>query len=114
MTDNKTGIELIAEERQRQTEVENFDLQHDEDYKHGELVGASMCYAAEYVNKNFPENEKVLRAQIFVSYLQDWEDAWPWSDEWDKRKKHNQLRCLVISGALIAAEIDRLQNLPNE
>jgi len=52
-------------------------------------------------------------------------DPWPWFDEvevtrygdglttqvpaWDKRKKHNKLRRLVIAGALIAAEIDRLQ-----
>lgn len=33
---------------------------------------------------------------------------WPWSDAWDKRKKHDRIRQLSIAGALIAAEINRL------
>lgn len=117
----KTGIELIAEERQRQIDVEKWDLKHDSDYKHGELVGAAMCYAAAYVNKHFPEDKPVLRAQVYIPPKSElfitgkvrntgkWVDAWPWSKEYDKREKHDKLRCLVISAALIASEIDRLQ-----
>ncbi|HCT33652.1 MAG TPA: hypothetical protein DF966_10890, partial [Sulfitobacter sp.] len=38
------------------------------------------------------------------------EDPWPseWDDEWDKRDQLDRRRKLVIAGALIAAEIDRL------
>jgi hypothetical protein len=53
-------------------------------------------------------------------------DPWPWFDEvpetryaddnswrrvkvWDKREKHDRMRRLEIAGALIAAEIDRLE-----
>ena len=36
-------------------------------------------------------------------------DDWPWSDKWWKPK--DKIRDLVRAGALIAAEIDRLQRL---
>lgn len=118
----QTGIELIAEERQRQIQVEGYDRLHDESYKNGELVGAAMCYASESINKDFPKERPKLRAQLFIPSFskfftnpatgkvdQDkWIEAWPWDDEYDKREKHDKLRCLVIAGALIAAEIDRL------
>lgn len=38
-----------------------------------------------------------------------WVDPWPWDVAWDKRYKHDRLKQLAIAGALIAAEIDRLE-----
>jgi hypothetical protein len=38
-----------------------------------------------------------------------WVDPWPWDAQCDKRKTHDDIKRLVISGALIAAEIDRLK-----
>ena len=51
-------------------------------------------------------------------------DPWPWYDlfdgprggkitvrAWDKRKKHNRMKRLQISGALILAEMERLQRI---
>ena len=113
----KSGIELIAEERQRQIEVEKFDLNRDEDYNGGELIGAAGCYAANAVNKyygfdktRFQVREPGIQSTDGSAHLLgDWKDGWPWGKEWDKRKKHDMLRSLVIAGALIAAEIDRLQ-----
>lgn len=121
----QTAIELISAERQRQIEVENYDISHDDHYSHGELVGAAMCYAAESVNKHYPKDKPLLRAQVFVPAEIDfmvndgdrgdrkiktknsWEDAWPWDGQYDKREKHDELRCLVISCALLVAEIEK-------
>lgn len=98
----KTGAELIAEERRRQIEKEGWS-QWDDRQKHsgGELAIAAACYAAEGTG-----------ADVVVAYYRRYmeiKDAWPWHPEWDKRKKHDKLRRLVIAGALIAAEIDRLK-----
>lgn len=120
----KKGIELIAEERQRQIDVEKWDYAHDEDYKNGELIGAAACYAANAINK---DGINKVRVQIHLDAELDflvnggdrgdrqlrkagWYDAWPWDSQWDKRAKHDKQRSLIIAGALIAAELDRLNN----
>ncbi len=121
----ETGIELIAEERLRQIEVEKWDYSHDASYKEGEMIGAAACYAVNAINKERPG---FMRVQIHLPAETNieagntgdrgdrqlrkagWYDAWPWSKEWDKREKHDKMRSLVIAGALIAAEIDRLNN----
>lgn len=42
----KSGIEIIAEERQRQISVENWSLNHDVmHHTKGELAQAAACYA---------------------------------------------------------------------
>jgi hypothetical protein len=41
----KTGIELIAEERKRQIEVEGWTAEHDDEHTDGELALAAVCYA---------------------------------------------------------------------
>ena len=109
------GIELITEERQRQINNEGWTAEHDEQHTEGELALVAALYATPeplYVKRKNGGN---------ISFI----DPWPWHDEvectrygdgltykvpaWDKRKKHNKLRRLVIAGALIAAEIDRLE-----
>jgi site-specific DNA-cytosine methylase len=44
-----------------------------------------------------------------IRVLRKGKDAWPWRDEDDRRGEHPYLKRLVIAGALIAAEIDRVQ-----
>lgn len=39
------GAQLIAEERQRQIEVENWTPEHDDEYDNEELAFAAVCYA---------------------------------------------------------------------
>lgn len=129
----KTGVELIAEERLRQVEVEKWDYSHDADYSHGELIGAAGCYVANALSKQLEDHfgtkkSPLSRFQIYdfgeKNFLVNsgdrgdrqvkkagWEDAWPWDEKWDKRKKHDKIRSLVIAGALIAAELDRLQSV---
>lgn len=88
----KTGIELIAEERQRQIEKEGWTAEHDAEHKEGEMAIAAACYA-------------------YPNYDEDWEIQsqlkWPWENHWWK-PSGDRKRDLVKAGALIAAEIDRL------
>lgn len=91
-----TGIELIAKERQRQIEVEGWTAEHDKDHDAEELLDAAICYA-----KAGSEGEDVDKIPQH--------NRWPWDREWWKPSE-DRVRNLTKAGALIAAEIDRLQN----
>jgi len=113
----KTGIEMITDERLRQIEDEGFDNSHDDDHTACELVCAAICYAA-------PEPIFFQRDDYATIYFVD-----PWPEDWDADcdKRHRtsrgklipgenlsrekRMRDLAKAGALIAAEIDRLQRL---
>lgn len=90
----KTGAELIADERQRQQEKEGFSISHDQGNSRGELACAARCYA---------NPSPIALADDGLPLI------WPpgWSRSW--WKPTTQVRNLVKAGALIAAEIDRLQ-----
>lgn len=85
----ETGIELIAKERQEQIEKHGFDRRHDE----GEAYNLSN--AAVFV---LTHDERY--------YPEEWEEKWK-----DKFVSKGYEERLIVAGALIAAEIDRLQNL---
>lgn len=93
----KTGIQLIAEERQRQIEQEGFTPERDKQYKEGELSLAGAAYAvAEDVRGSYQDH-------VYPHW-------WPWDEKWWKPTPDNRIRELQKAGALIAAEIDRLLN----
>jgi len=92
-----TGVELIAAERQRQMEVEGWTPEHDDVHDRGELAIAAACYAVEGTDANVTHPD----------VDEEGDDYWPWGAQYDKRRKHDNLRRLIIAGALIAAEIDR-------
>lgn len=91
-THTKTGIELIAEERERQVSVEGWTEMHDDAYRKDELPCAAIAY---------------VRHQTMIDDVADSEQLWPWHLGWFK--PGDKVRNLVKAGALIAAEIDRLQ-----
>ncbi len=101
----KTGIELIAEERQRQIEIEGWTKEHDAQHKDCELVKAAICYADPNIYYN--------RENILIKYRVP-NKFWPkqWDIHWFKPT--DRIRDLVKAGALIAAEIDRLQTENNK
>lgn len=99
------GIESVAPiaiERERQIDEERWTPQHDEAHVDGELIRAAVCYAdcakaqALRVSLDLPSVKKALAAE------------WPWEPKWFK-PADNPLRNLTKAGALIAAEICRLQ-----
>jgi hypothetical protein len=99
------GVKLIAQERIRHISEEGWTPAHDDSHSHEEMALAAATYAVpEYVRQttlaktfSYMEPKRILR------YL------WPWDMKWWKPTPHNRERELVKAGALIAAEIDRLQ-----
>jgi len=91
----KSGVELIAEERQRQLHEEHRTTENDDLLVNGELALAGACYAEFSAAIDRDEQHRTQ------------ESYWPWHETW--WKPTTPLRDLVKAGALIAAEIDRLQ-----
>ena len=97
--DHDDGAAMICNERNRQITQEGWTAEHDADHRNNQLAIAAACYAVAGTSA------KCVKWKPPAALLQD---AWPWDKSWDKRGKHDRLRQLVIAGALIAAEIDRL------
>lgn len=93
----KTGIELIAEERQEQINKHGWTLEHDKDHDHGELAIVAATLA-------------VMNTDAIVE--EPLEELGSGNNPWglEERLKNDRIHCLKVAGALIAAEIDRLQN----
>ena len=90
-----TGAELIAAERQRHVSEEGWAPEHDAKYVNSELLEAAGAYElASYDRPQIVELAEML-----------------WPRTWDKAwfKPTTRIRNLVKAGALIAAEIDRLE-----
>lgn len=83
------GAARIAAERQRQIDSEGYSLEHDaSDHVDGDLAKAAACYA-------LPES-------VRESAMDLWPEGW-------RFKADTRIRELEKAGALIAAEIDRLE-----
>jgi len=97
-----TGIEIISQERKRQIHFEGFDKAHD--LKHGEdqLALAAAVYAI--------PADKRHKGPLSVT-----KTYWPFELYWFKPDETGtiggRIKELAKAGALIAAEIDRLQEL---
>ena len=103
----KTGVELIAAERVRQVEQEGWTNEHDEIHSVGELRAAAVCYlfaAGRLLSEPGVPTEKIKSEIIFRRLAPNW----PWGAEWLKISD-DPIRNYVKAGALIAAEIDRIQ-----
>lgn len=92
----ESGIELIASERQRQIDTEGWTIEHDNTHTKGELAQAAMVYAMPFKLRPFLQPTKL----------------WPWNLKW--WKPGERINELTKAGALIAAEIDRLQLIKEE
>ena len=110
------AIELIRAERERQKLVEGWSDQHDDIYEDGQLAKAAVCYAASGLSQVFIVDADKIALEGPLDTLGhevesaiDEADAWPWDARWDKRNKHDRARQLVIAGALIVAELERLK-----
>ena len=97
----KTAIELIADERQRQIDKEGYTTEHDDKHLLGEISDAAACYAS----KTIP----VPAAGISLTVNR--KHGWPWEEEAWKPTPNDRMRELTKAGALIVAEMERLQRL---
>jgi len=90
------GIELISQERERQLSQEGWSAQHDDKHPQGQLALVGACYALD-----------------FALYKETARELFPWDNKWWKPPKEatisESIHELAKAGALIAAEIDKLQ-----
>lgn len=95
-----TGVKQIAAERQRQLEEEGWTADHDDKHTKSQLTYASQSYLIMAIRVLYgpPDPRTKLTPPSF----------WPWENEWWK-PSDDPIRNLVKAGALIAAEIDRLE-----
>ena len=96
----KNPIELIAAERERQAAKEGWTKDHDDRHKSGELGDAAACYAMSERHRGRVIWDTSIRILL-----------WPWSASWWKPTPDDRIRELIKAGALIVAEIERLQRL---
>ncbi len=89
------GVALIAAERQRQKDVEGWTSEHDDKES---APGSLPMAAAAYALRETHVGEHIL---------------WPWGMNWWKPGEGiaGRIRDHVKAGALLAAEIDRLQRM---
>lgn len=85
------AIEEIEAERQRQIDAEGWTPKHDDGHGNGQLARAAACYALA------DNGNPISRGVPF---------EWPWARSWWKPK--DRRRNLIRAGALIVAEIERL------
>ena len=96
------AIELIRAERERQQSVEGWTEKHDDEHDYQELAMAAAVYALPDPERKRPRIATTGNPSLAL-YL------WPWSDTDLKTTPSDRVRELVKAGALIVAEIERLQ-----
>lgn len=91
------AIQGIIDERNRQIDVEGWTPEHDDTHTNGELAKAAACYAG------FADGKEIRDDTVMQQALAK---LWPWFAKW--WKPTTRRRNLVKAGALIVAEIQRL------
>lgn len=92
------GVDRIARERRRQVEVEGWTPEHDDGHTDGILALAGAAMAVESTG---PEGH--VRSDLFGAH--------PWVGDLVDKHHGDPIRCLEVAGALIAAEMDRLERM---
>lgn len=100
-----SALEDIAAERQRQIDAEGWTPEHDDTHSNGEMARAAAAYS---IGVSFLSGS----VQFGKRFLPWRETLWPWDREW--WKPTDRRRDLVKAGALIVAEIDRLDRLAGQ
>lgn len=91
-----SALDDIAAERRRQIEVEGWDADHDDGHSRGQIALAAAAYA-------YSGSIDKIRPRVISHIVKT---LWPW--DWSWWKPTNRRRDLVKAGALILAEIERL------
>lgn len=97
-----TGVQMIAAERARQVAKGYKPALDDERCSNGDLVRMAVAYAA----------SAYWRERGDASAAEDEVDSWwPWHASRAFKETGDTIASLTRAGALLAAEIDRLQRL---
>lgn len=95
-----TAARDVLAERARQVTAEGWTSAHDDRHAPGELAGAAACYAMQAALDSIGDRRLGDTIKATIGEL------WPWSATWWKPSTNR--RDLVKAGALILAEIERL------
>lgn len=96
--------EDVLAERRRQITAEGWTPEHDDSHQCGEIASAAAAYA---ICSTLSAKRRSIVSGIFsFENNQTLRDIWPWHRDWWKPK--DRRRDLVRAGALIIAEIERL------
>ena len=98
------GVRDVLAERRRQIEAEGWDKGHDDEHEDGSLAQAAACYAHPSPRMGTYQTQGYDGAYYDHPLPKDWPRSW--SGEYWKPKERR--RDLVRAGALILAEIERL------
>ena len=90
-------IEEIAAERERQQSVEGWSIGHDDEHDDGALARAAASYA--FIGSFESRGATHATKPVY----------WPWDRAWWKPK--DRRTDLIRAGALIVAEIERLDRV---
>lgn len=111
-SEQSSGVELIAAERARQMQQEGWTPAHDDDHGDNELLRGAACYVWAARQAALPLGERMSFWDVTYPDQRGtraWPvPSWPWEACWWKPTT-DSVRNLVKAGALIAAEIDRMQ-----
>jgi hypothetical protein len=86
----RQAVQDVLSERLRQVNEEGFSFEHDDAHTNGQLPAAAASYA-------------IAASVDFIGIVRV---VWPWTRDWWKPR--DPRRNLVKAGALIIAEIERL------
>lgn len=95
------ALKDVAAERQRQVSAEGWTPKHDDKHDNNELAFAASCYAFHSAAASWDFEDDGTPYDIHPA-----PKNWPWAPEW--WKPTNPRRDLVKAGALILAEIERI------
>lgn len=93
LSTGQQGCDLIRQERKRQIDDEGYSVAHDDLHTDGELARAAQAYLMVY------------NGSIYGQALAEW----PWDQDGFNPNDNQPVHDLIRAGALIAAEIDRLE-----
>jgi hypothetical protein len=97
----------VLAERRRQIEAEGWSPEHDDRHSAGQLAGAAGCYARHVNARGW-----VIDTPFDNYTTEPAPMEWPWADSW--WKPTTPRRDLVKAGALILAEIERLDRAADD
>jgi hypothetical protein len=99
----REALECVWAERERQKSVEGWTPEHDDTHTKGEMATAAGIYA---LVAGSADRHWVIQGLSGNDYIEAALRLWPWDRAW--LKPTDRRRDLVKAGALIIAEIERL------
>lgn len=113
-----SGLELIEMEHNHNRLMKGWTENHDCKHTEGELASAAAVYALYAAGFTSPDKFEGFKKGKETHYDEDLNERytndavlpiWPFKES-PNISKENDLKCLIKAGALILAEIERLQN----